>query len=36
MRSYHWGLILIVFVAAIVFDRFMPQLGNLIPFLPKS
>lgn len=36
MRSYHWGLIAIVFIAAIVFDRFFPALGNLVPLLPKS
>lgn len=36
MQGHHWGLLLLVFVVAIVFDRFMPQLGNMIPGLPKS
>jgi hypothetical protein len=34
MRPMHWGLILVVFLVAIVFDRFFPQLGNMVPGLP--
>lgn len=36
MRSHHWLLLLIVFLVAIVFDRFFPQLGNMVPGLPAS
>ena len=36
MQSHHWGLIALVFVLAIVFDRFFPQLGNMLPGLPNS
>lgn len=36
MRGAHWGLIVLVFILAIVFDRFFPQLGNMVPGLPAS
>lgn len=36
MRLGHWGLIVLVFILAIVFDRFFPQLGNMVPGLPNS
>jgi len=36
MQGHHWALLLVVFLVAIVFDRFFPQIGNLIPVLPKS
>lgn len=36
MQNHHWLLLVIVFVVAIVFDRFFPQLGNMVPGLPHS
>lgn len=36
MRGYHWGLIAIVFVLAVIFDRFFPQIGNAIPGIPNA
>lgn len=36
MQGHHWALLLMVFITAIIFDRFFPQLGNAIPLLPKS
>lgn len=36
MQGHHWLLLLTVFLAAIVFDRFFPQLGNMVPGLPNS
>lgn len=35
MRWHHWLTILVVFLIAIVFDRYFPQLGNAIPVIPK-
>lgn len=36
MQNHHWLLLVVVFVAAIAFDRFFPQLGNMVPGLPSS
>lgn len=36
MQGHHWALLLMVFIVAVIFDRFFPQIGNMIPLLPKS
>lgn len=36
MQGHHWALLALVFIVAIVFDRFFPQLGNMVPGLPNS
>lgn len=36
MKWPHWVLLALVFLAAVAFDRFFPQLGNMVPLLPKS
>ena len=34
MNWHHWLMLLLMFIIAISFDRFFPQLGNAVPFLP--
>lgn len=35
MNWHHWTMLAVVFIVAIVFDRYFPQLGNAIPAIPK-